>query len=237
MTTKKKITVTLVIVARNERKSSEVIFPKIPKKSVDTILVIDGNSTDKTQEYYKKRSIKVVEQKRKGLGAAMIEARQYVKTDAMIFFHPDGNENPKDIPKLAEALRAGHKFVIPSRMMKSGFNEEDKQFLRPRKWFNQTMAFLAFVLWKRKSPYTTEIVQGFRGIYCKTWDELKIDAYDCTVDFQMVIRAHKKNIKIYEFPTIEGKRLFGETNFRSIEIGLSELRMFLREIFAPSTYF
>jgi glycosyltransferase involved in cell wall biosynthesis len=232
----KKLTVSLVIIARNEKASSEIIFPKIPHKSVDQIYVIDGNSTDGTQAFYKKNKIPVYGQKIKGLGGATFEARKRCKTDAMIFFHPDGNEDPKDISKISAELKKGKSFVIPSRMIKGGYNEEDNQFFKPRKWFNRSMAFFVNLIWNKKNQYGTEIVQGFRGISCDAYDKMKLDKADCTIDFQMVIRALKLGIPIYEFPTKEGERLFGETNFKSIETGFAELKMLTREIFSVSTY-
>lgn len=232
---KGKIKISLAIIARNEAASSKVIFPKIPLKSVDEIYVIDGNSTDGTEEYYKKKKIPVYQQKIKGLGGATFEARAKCKTDAIIFFHPDGNENPTDIAKIANALREGHPFVIPSRMIKGGYNEEDNQFFKPRKWFNRSLSLFANIVWNRKNSYATEIVQGFRGISCEAYDKMNLDKADCTIDFQMVIRAHKLGIPIYEFPTKEGERLFGETNFKSLEIGALELKMLTRELFDTST--
>lgn len=233
---KKRFKISLAIIVRNEKASSEVVFPKIPRKSVDEVYVIDGNSTDGTQAYYKKHKIPVYEQRVKGLGGATFEARKRCKTDAIIFFHPDGNENPKDIAKVADELRKGHAFVIPSRMMKGGFNEEDSQAFKPRKWANMSLTFIANFLWNKQHSYVTEIVQGFRGITCEAYDKLKLDKKDCTIDFQMVIRALKYTIPIYEFPTKEGKRLFGETNFKSLEIGILELKMLSREVFNSSTY-
>lgn len=233
---RKKVRLTLALIVRNEKKSSEIIFPQIPKKSVDEIIVIDGHSSDGTQKFYKDAGIPVFEQKIKGLGGAALEARKRCKMDAIIFFHPDGNEDPKDIAKIAEKLKSGHQFVIPSRMIKNAYNEEDAQLLKPRKWFNQTMALFVNLLWNEKHPFVSEIVQGFRGVTCESMDTMKCDKTDCTIDFQMVIRALKYHIPIYEFPTIEKERLFGETNFKSIDTGKKELKMLAREIFDFSTY-
>lgn len=234
--TKKKITVSLAIIVRNEYKSSKIIFPKIPKDSLDHIYVIDGNSTDGTQKYYKQQGIPVYEQKLKGLGGAALEARKHCTDDAFIFFHPDGNEDPADIELIAHYLRRGEKFVIPSRMIKGARNEEDDAFLKPRKWFNKSMALVSNLLWNESNPFVSEIVQGFRGIRCDVFDQLKLDKTDCTIDFQMVIRALKHDVPIFEFPTKEGDRLFGETNFKAIDTGTKELSMFVREVFDNSTY-
>lgn len=226
----RKRTVCLCIIVRNERRSSEVIFPKIPLDSVDRCIVIDGHSTDGTQEYYDDQKILVFEQKIPGLGGATFAARQQCRCDAMILFHPDGNENPQDIAKVADLLRKGHELVIPSRMIAGGRNEEDGSFFKPRKWFNLTLAWLVNFIWNDYSPFTTEIVQGFRGIQCETFDRLGLTRTDLTMDFHMVIKALKHKVKITEFPTIEGDRLFGETNFGSLSTGTKELAMLWDEI-------
>ncbi len=231
----KKIKVSLAILAMNERKASEILFPKIPLKSVDEVYVIDGNSTDGTIEFYKKKGIKVFTQKKRGLGAAVFEARSHCSTNAMILYHPDGNENPEDIGKIADALRLGYEFVIPSRMIKGGQNEEDDTFLKPRKWFNICFAIIINALWN-KNGYVSEIVQGFRGINILAYDKLHLDTEDRTIDCQMVIRGLKYKLKFYEFPSIEGKRLFGDTNFKSIPTGYLNLKTFVREILDKSTY-
>lgn len=233
---KNKLRISLAIIVENERVASEVIYPKIPLKSIDEVYVIDGKSIDGTPDFYKKKSIKVYQQRIKGLGGAMMEARKRCKTNAIIFFHPDGNENPKDIAKCAKLLREGWEFVIPSRMVKRGFNEEDNQLIKPRKWFNRVLAFFVNFLWKKEWPFTTEIVQGFRAIQTNTFDKLKLDKTDLTLDFQMVLRALKYNVRIYEFPTKEGQRIFGQTHFTSLSTGVKELRMLWREIFDSSTY-
>lgn len=229
----KKFTICLCIIVRNERKSSEIIFPKIPKHSVDTIIVIDGHSSDGTVEFYKKMKVPVYEQTLPGLGGAAFEARKRCKSDAMIFFHPDGNEDPKDITKIANLLRAGHEFVIPSRMIIGARNEEDTEVLKPRKWFNLTLAFLVNFLWNDYSTFNSEIVQGFRGITTQTFDKLNLTRTDLTMDFHMVIKALKNKVIITEFPTIEHDRLYGTTNFSSIRTGLIELGMLYDEIFSP----
>lgn len=232
----KKPSVCLCIIVRNERKSAEVIVPKIPFKSVDKTIVIDGNSTDGTQAYFKSKKIPVFTQKIPGLGGATFAAREHAKADALIFFHPDGNEDPADIARIAKLLRAGHQFVIPSRMIAGGFNEEDVQSFKPRKWFNQALAVFVNYLWNDYSRFNSEIVQGFRGISVKAFDRLLLTKTDLTIDFHMVIRALKYKIPITEFPTIEKERLFGETNFGSLSTGWKELQMLHEEVFDCSTY-
>ena len=221
---------------KNERAGAEAIFGRIPLQSVDQTIVVDAGSTDGTIEFFREQGIPVVVQKRPGLGAAVLEARGAVDGGAMIFFHPDGNEDPADIPKFAQHLRAGYDFVVASRMIPGAWNEEDGHFLKPRKWTNLAFAWIARTLWPSPAGSVTDVVNGFRAITCQAFDRLRLDRLDCTIDYQMVIRAHKEKMRIGEFPTREGHRIAGETNFRSVPTGLAEVRMLAWEIFLGRRY-
>lgn len=115
--------IALIIFTKNERKNSEKTFPRIPRKEVDAIYVIDGNSTDGTKEYYKKRHIKIFGQKYRGIGGAYESAFTNTKEDALIFWHPDGNMDPKDIKTFAKYLKNGADFVVASRMIKEAITK------------------------------------------------------------------------------------------------------------------
>src|SRR5439155_611284 len=144
------------------------------------------------------KGIPVYRQRQKGLGAAMLEARDRVRTDSFIFFHPDGNEDPQDLPRLADLLRAGHQFVVASRMLPGAWNEEDDQVLKFRKYANNGLAFLANLFFSRKPNRTTDVTNGLRGVTCAAFDRMKLSSRDLTMDYQMVIRALKLNIPITE---------------------------------------
>src|SRR6185369_8934779 len=119
------MTIALIIFTRNERQNSESIFPKLPLKAVAKTYVVDGNSTDKTKEFWESKKIKVFGQKYRGVGGAYESAFRNTTEDALIFFHPDGNMEPKDIIKFAKLLKNGEQFIIASRTMNGGRNEED----------------------------------------------------------------------------------------------------------------
>jgi hypothetical protein len=160
----------------------------------------------------------------------MLEARAHARGDAIIYFHPDGNEDPRAIPVFVERLRAGSEFVVASRMIPGAWNEEDGQLLRWRKWANQGLALMANVLFARNGAHTTDITNGLRAIRCDTFDRMALTSRDLTMDFQMVIRALKLGMKIDEFPTREGERIGGATNFPSLQTGLKELGLIWDEL-------
>lgn len=224
------LSVTLILVVRNEEESLRHMLPLIPRETFDEIIAIDGNSTDRTVEMLEAAGVRVQRQRERGLGAARIEAVGMVRTGAFVFFSPDGNEDPADLPRIAEMLRAGHDFVVASRMIPGARNEEDDKFLKPRKYANIGFAILANLFFGHGGNRTTDVTNALRGMTVDTWNRLGISSKDLTVDYQMVIRALKLGIPISEFPTREGDRIGGETNFSSIPTGIAELKLLLREI-------
>ena len=223
--------IALVIFTKNERKNSEQIFSKIPKNSVDKIYIIDAGSTDGTVEFWKSKHIKVYPQKYKGVGGAYESAFINITEDALVFFHPDGNMEPKDIKKFVSLLKNGHQFIIATRMVKGAYNEEDDQLLKPRKWFNKGIVAVANIIWGRNGHRCTDPTQGYRAFTRQAYGKLKIKIPPPHApDYQQIIRALKHGVEITEFPTKEGKRVYGDSSFPSFKTGLAQLKVFWNEI-------
>lgn len=223
--------IALVVFTRNERKNSELIYDKIPQNVVDKIYVVDGDSVDGTQEFWENKHIKVYLQKYKGIGGAYETSFRLIPEDALIFFHPDGNMDPQDIKKFVKLFKDGHQIIIATRMTKDGINEEDDQLLKPRKWFNQTLMAIINILWGRSSNKGSDLTQGYRAMTRNAYNKLKIKIPPPNAsDTQQVIRALKFGVPITEFPTKEGKRIYGETAFPSLKTGLDQLKLLWREL-------
>lgn len=222
--------ISLAILTMNEIAGCRVIVDRIPLDAVDEVIVMDGHSTDGTVEFFERRGISVIQQSGPGLGQAMIDARRAVTGDALIYFHPDGNEDPADIPKFRGYLEQGYDMVIASRMIQDGYNEENDQLIRMRKWANLGFAVIANVLWRREGPFISDMTNGFRAITCEAFDHMQLDSRDLTMDYQMIIRGFKRRMRLYEFPTHEAKRVAGSTTFASIPTGLKELGLVWREL-------
>jgi dolichol-phosphate mannosyltransferase len=223
-------TVSLALIVRNEEQGLRDILPRIPFDLFDDTFAVDGHSTDGSREVLLSHGVRVHRQNEPGLGAAMLEARHHLATDALIFFHPDGNEDPSDLGRMASLLRENMEFVVASRMIRGSINEDDQKILKWRKWANQLFAILANAFFARQGNKTSDVTNGFRGITAVAWDRLNLSSRDLTMDYQMVIRALKTGTTITEFPTHEGHRIEGATNFASIPTGIAELKLLWREI-------
>jgi glycosyltransferase involved in cell wall biosynthesis len=226
--------IVLCLLTYNERPCLEQIFPLIPQPSshtgFDDLVAIDGGSTDGTLEYYREHGVPVIGQSRRGRGDAFLLAFEQIEADGYIFFSPDGNEDAQDIPKFKPLLESGADLVIASRMMRGAENEEDIHFLKPRKWVNNGLNFLANSFFRKIGPYVTDSINGYRAITRHAARELKLDALDYTIEYQMTIRAFRKRMAIVEFPTREGQRVAGVSGVPSFPTGVRFLRRLWMEL-------
>ena len=221
---------TLVILTFNEIEALPKIFDRIPLSAADEAIAVDGGSTDGTIDWLRGRGLRVLVQERRGRGVAFRMAAEAARGEFIVFFSPDGNEDPADVPRLFAELEKGCDMVIASRMMAGAFNEEDIHWFRLRKWVNQAFTLIANVLWNRVNPYVTDTINGFRGLTKRAFSEMAPEAEGFVIEYQMSIRAMKRGLKIVELPTREGQRLGGASTAKSIPTGILFLKQLWREI-------
>lgn len=221
----------LVILTLNEIDGLNKVFKDIPIKDFDEVFAVDGGSIDGTLEFYKKHNIRVIPQKSKGRGEAFRIAMKEATGDVLIFFSPDGNENPKDLLKFKPYFTKGADMVIASRMMRGAYNEEDDKVFKLRKWANNFFNFFANIAFKRTGSYVTDSINGFRAITKEAFKKIDPDGEGYTIEYQSTIRAFKHHMKIYEFSTHEYPRAGGESYAKSIPTGIKFVKMFFKELF------
>ena len=220
----------LIILTLNEIEGVRALYDRIPFDAVDECFVVDGGSIDGTVEFFRGRGIKVVPQEIKGRGEAFRIAVKRAEGDHLIFFSPDGNEDPGDIPKLLELLAMGYDIAIASRFLSGSQNEEDDLRFPWRAWANRAFTFIANIIWNTSRNYITDTINGYRAIKKEAFNKLNINAPGFVIEYQMSIRAMKLGLKVVEIPTVEGQRIGGVSTSKSIPTGLLFLRFLLKEI-------
>lgn len=219
----------LIILVYDEIVGSERLFDRLPLSAFDEVLVVDGGSTDGSREFYESKGLKVVGQEVHGRGEAFRVGVRNTISSQLVFYSPDGNEDPEDILKLCRCLDEGADIAIASRFMKKSRNEEDTQLLRWRAWVNMAFTAIANILF-RKGPYITDTINGFRAVKRSVFEVLSLNECGFPIEYQMSIRAMKAGFNIVEIPTIEGDRLGGESKCQSFPVGMGHLKVLFEEI-------
>ena|SRR3989338_1045176 len=91
--TRKEQKVEIIIPTLNEESSIRELINNIRNYNCvaqNSILVIDGGSTDKTVEICNEENVTVLQQRRKGKGSAMREAVDATDADIIVFIDGDG---------------------------------------------------------------------------------------------------------------------------------------------------
>lgn len=223
--------IALCLLTWNEIDGCRHDLPLIDQSEFDQIYCIDGGSTDGTIDLMKEYGITVYKQKKKGINYACLEAVEYCNCDAFVFYHPKGTIPVEDIYKFKEYFDQGYEFIVGSRMMKGGRNEEDDKLIKPRKWFVLGLGLVAAILFKRDGKFIWDTLHGFRGMTTEAFRQLNISNFDRSIDIEMVCRSYKHKIKRIEFPTKESPRLGGATHFKAFSSGWQVIKYVFWELF------
>ncbi len=229
----KKYDATLVILTKNEITGITALIDKIPSNRFKEVFAIDGQSTDGTKKFLEKKGIKVITQKKKGRAEAFRIGCALAKFEHVIFFSPDGNEDPKDIVKLAYWLEQGHDMTVASRFMKGGRSDDDDVWLPIRGLGNKGFTLALDILWGGK---LTDSINGFRGMKKSRFWKLNPDSEGFGIEFQLSMRALKLKYKIKEIPSYEGDRIGGQSTARTFATGWYFVKLMLKELWIGKSF-
>ena len=199
------------------------IMPKVKKEWADAIIFVDGGSTDGTLEKAKELGFEVIHQKNKGEGNACRVGTDATESDFVMFFSPDGNDDPDDIPKLIQKTKEGHDVIHISRFGKNSVSEDASLLDR---FGNNMFTFLVNVFF---GGHFGDCLDGFKIVKRNTILELKLDAKRENYEQQICIRAAKLGKKIFEVDGNEPKRIGGERKMSPLYTGYQLSRQILRE--------
>ena len=219
---------TLVLLVLNEIDGLQLVWEELPLDEFARVVAVDGGSTDGSREFLTEKGVPLLEQPIAGRGVAFRVAAEAVDTDRLIFYSPDGNEDPADIVRLDDALISGADLAIASRFAKGSVNEET-DWLRPRARVNKALTWIANQVFGR-GPYITDTINGFRALRRQDLLALNTTVKRFPIEYQISIRAMQRDWNITEIATIEGQRAGGESKAISWPVGKDHLKVLLTEL-------
>ena len=217
------MTTSIVVLTYNEIEGMKKIMPLVDKNWADEIVVVDGGSTDGTIEEAKNQGFKVVIQEKPGRGEAFRVGLNNTEGDIIVYFSPDGNEVPEDIPNLINKQKEGYDQVIASRFSPGSISYDATLI---RRLGNNFFTLLINFIFKAG---VDDAVNGFRLITRKCMIDLDTKAKYFEIEIEMTIKAAKKGYKTAEIETVEPKRLAGVAKLNTVIDGLRYLKLVILE--------
>jgi len=220
----------------NEIDGARVILPRIDRRLLHQILVVDGGSRDGTIEWCQEHGFDVLVQRRPGLRHAYTEAMARVEGDVIVTMSPDGNCPPEAIALLLDRIATGDDLVIASRYLGGATSEDDDYVTAFGNWlFTRTVNVL-------HGAHYTDCMGIFRGFRRDLVYELDLhtdEAYRLperlfrtilSWEPLMSVRAAKRRKRISEVAVGEPRRIGGTRKLQMVRWGAAYYFQFWREL-------
>ena len=212
MTTKVEL-VSIVIPALNEAGNMLEVVSTIHDglNYPNEIIVVDGNSTDGTQEIVRSTGYcKLIIEPRRGYGRALKTGIENAKGNVIIMVDGDGTYEVKHIGRMLDKMiKEDADMVLATRMYDP----------------NKAMGFFNFVGNKiitfcfdfLYSQYLSDTQSGFRAISREAINNVKLVEGDMAFATEMLIKFKKKNYKMVEVKSTYKIRKYGKPKLQKFK--------------------
>lgn len=213
-----------MIPALNEAEGLRELLPQVPAV-VDQLIVVDGASTDGTEQVVRRLRPDAVllRQRGRGKGNAIKHGLAIADGDVIVTMDADGSMRPGDIPVLVEKLRDGFDFVKGSRSL-PGAGSDD--FTRVRRVGNDGLTRFTNALF---GCNYTDITFGFNAYWRDTIAHLGRLGDGFEFEIQVAIRSATVGMHTGEVPAYELPRIGGLSKLNPFTDGVGILRIILAE--------
>lgn len=220
--------ISVVIPTLNEESNIKEVFPYIPD-FIDEIVVVDGNSADKTRDEILKfrKNAKIIVENPTGKGAAVRTGFKNATGDIVIMMDADGSHDPKEIPKLLEPVLDGYDVSKGSRMLSGGGSTDITPF---RRFGNKLFVTMVNTLY---GANYTDLCYGYRAFKKEALGKIYCRSKGFEIETEQSIRMKKAGLRVKEVSSFEARRKYGDSNLSSFKDGWKILKVILKEYFKP----
>ncbi|MGB8816666.1 MAG: glycosyltransferase family 2 protein [Rhizobiaceae bacterium] len=207
--------VSVIVPTKNEAANLPHVLPRIPTW-VDEVILVDGNSSDGTVEVARQLlpHIIVVQQDRRGKGAALRCGFAAARGDIIVTLDADGSADPSEIPSYIGALLAGADFVKGSRFVQGGETEDMEWYRRLGNWGLVQLVRVAF------GGRFTDLCYGYNAFWRDILPYMNLeDADGFEIETAMNVQALLAKLKISEVASKEFPRINGVSNLKTFPDG------------------
>src|SRR3984893_17380795 len=214
----------LILPALNEAQNLDRVLPELKKAlaalgPTNEIIVVDGGSTDGTQEVVRKHEVRLVSQKLPGFGGAYRAGFEQARGEHLLTLDADGSHDPAFLSDLWKARGEGD-VVIASRYIAGGAAEMPG-------WRRLLSRILNVTFGRGLSLPVHDLSSGFRLYHRAVLRDLKLKGTDFDVLEEILIRALAAGYRVHEVPFRYRARVAGHSHARLFKFALSYMRTFL----------
>ena len=194
--------ISVIIPAYNEEHSIGRVLNDLPKEKLKEIIVVNNASTDNTAEVARINGATVVEERRRGYGAACLRGISVVSgSDIVVFVDGDYSDYPEELDQLIKPIIENRAdFVLGSRMI---YPESREALLPQARYGNKLATFLIYIFFGHR--FTD--LGPFRAIRFDSLKQINMVDTDFGWTVEMQIKAIKNNLRIEEIPVHYRKRI------------------------------
>ncbi len=171
-----------IIPAFNEESRIGRVVDRTIRSVVDTVIVVDDGSTDRTAEIAQAHGAEVLRMNRRhGVGAAIRSGLEHARRhsfDIAVILAGNNKDNPAEIPRLIDPIRENRAdFVIGSRYLAGGGCGGDMPMYR-----KLATRFHPWLMSRFSGKKLTESTNGFRAIRLSILNDRRINLHQRWLD-------------------------------------------------------
>jgi glycosyltransferase involved in cell wall biosynthesis len=202
------VVVDAIVPALDEELALPALLDEIPAGVLRRVVVVDNGSRDRTREVARAHGAEVVEEGRRGYGAACLRGMAALAErppDAVVFMDADGSDDPAELARLLEPLAEGRAdLVLGSRTLGGAHIEPGALSPQARAGNLVATALIRLLYGARHTD-----LGPYRAIRWDALARLKMADLDWGWTAEMQVKAIRGQLRVVEVPVSWRRRRAG----------------------------
>lgn len=225
--------VTVIVPTLNEEETiSQVLHDVLPY--ADQLVVVDGNSLDRTRRIAEDLGVTVVCDNGKGKGEAIRHGLRLAVHPIVVFIDADGSHDAADIPRLIAPIRENQADIVIGSRMTGGSDElfsDAAEFIR----LNGSM-LINLAINYRWNVRLSDTQNGYRAVVRDVGLALNMTENSTTIEQEMVMNALAAGYRVINVPSHEYRRQGGESKVIVTRVWFKYVTNVIKHIMRPDKY-
>jgi len=183
------------------------------------ILIIDGHSTDGTDQIARREGATVYPQTSRGKENAIIEVLPTIRSPYILMLDGDGTYAPEDADRMLAPLVQGYDHVIGERIDRAG------SYSHLNRLGNYVINYLFKVA---HGKYLSDILSGYRAFTLSSISRLQLKEEGFEIETEMAVQAMMNNQRIAVVPVEYRSRAGTKTKLKPFRDGFRIIRTIYR---------